>query len=337
MAARRRIDPYGRGVPADQPTIIATSIGFDSRGRDRFDWEPGPIFDLAADLSGTSGTPRVCFLGTATGDDPTIIAAVYSALSARFRASHLELFAMPNVDDVRGHLLAQDVIWVGGGSVANLLALWRLHGWDEHLREAWEAGVVLGGVSAGSICWHNGGTTDSFGPELRPVTNGLDFLPYSNGVHYDSEPQRRPLYHRLIADGTLGRRDTPPTTGWGWCTAGPRWSRRSPTGRTARRTGCSAAPTARRWRPSSSLECCADLGGAHDAATWVVAAPVPRIEPGVLVTCGAVLAGSAVSVPLSIDVAAPIDVFDLDDPIVLPYCVDNAIVSAAGRIRTEEF
>jgi peptidase E len=191
-------------VPADQPTIIATSIGFDSRGRDRFDWEPGPVFDLAADLSGTSGTPRVCFLGTATGDDPTIIAAVYSALSARFRASHVEVFAMPNVADVRGHLLAQDVIWFGGGSVANLMALWRLHGWDEHLREAWEAGVVLGGVSAGSICWHEGGTTDSFGPELRPVTNGLEFLPYSNGVHYDSEPQRRPLYHRLIASKVLG-------------------------------------------------------------------------------------------------------------------------------------
>ena len=63
--------------------------------------------------------------------------------------------------------------------------------------------MVLGGVSAGSICWHNGGTTDSFGPTLRPVTNGLGWLPYSNGVHYDSERQRRPLFHRLIADGTL--------------------------------------------------------------------------------------------------------------------------------------
>jgi peptidase E len=190
-------------MPADLPTIIATSIGFDSRGRDRFDWDAGPIFDLAADLSGTSTTPKVCFLGTATGDDAARIAGVYSALSGRFRPSHLELFTMPNVEDVRAHLLSQDVIWVGGGSVANLLALWRLHGWDEYLREAWQAGVVLGGVSAGSICWHNGGTTDSFGPRLRPVTNGLGFLPYSNGVHYNSELQRRPLFHELIADGTL--------------------------------------------------------------------------------------------------------------------------------------
>jgi peptidase E len=190
-------------MPADAPTIVATSIGFDSRGRDQFDWNAGPIFDLAAELSGASGTPKICFVGTAGGDNAASITGVYSALSARFRPSHLELFGMPNVDDVRGHLLAQDVVWVGGGSVANLLALWRLHGWDAHLREAWEAGVVLGGVSAGSLCWHVGGTTDSFGPTLRPVTNGLAFLPHSNGVHYDSEAQRRPLYHSLVADGTL--------------------------------------------------------------------------------------------------------------------------------------
>ena len=190
-------------MAADAPTILATSIGLDSRGRDRYDADAGPVFDLAADLSGAAGTPRVCFLGTATGDDAAVITTMYSALSARFRSSHLEVFSMPNVDDVRGHLLAQDVVWVGGGSVANLLALWRLHGWDEHLRAAWEAGVVLGGVSAGSLCWHLGGTTDSFGPTLRPVTNGLGFLPYSNGVHYDSERQRRPLYHSLIDDGTL--------------------------------------------------------------------------------------------------------------------------------------
>ena len=73
----------------------------------------------------------------------------------------------------------------------------------EVLREVWEAGVVLGGVSAGSLCWHVGGTTDSFGPDLRPVTNGLGLIPTSNGVHYDSEEQRRPLYQRLVADGTL--------------------------------------------------------------------------------------------------------------------------------------
>ena len=104
---------------------------------------------------------------------------------------------MPNVRDVREHLLSQDVIWVGGGSVANLLAVWRVHGLDEVLRECWEAGVVLGGVSAGSICWYVGGPTDSYGLDLRVSPPGLAFLPYGNGVHYDSEEQRRPLLHGL--------------------------------------------------------------------------------------------------------------------------------------------
>ena len=89
--------------------------------------------------------------------------------------------------------------------MANLLAVWRTHGVDEVMREAWEAGIVLAGVSAGSICWHVGGPTDSFGPTLRPVTNGLGLLPYGNGVHYDSEQQRRPLLHQLVADGVLPR------------------------------------------------------------------------------------------------------------------------------------
>jgi peptidase E len=164
---------------------------------------------MAIELSkaGTAGArPKLCLLQTALGDDPAAYVRGYAAL-ARDRpdvhVSHLALFPMPNVDDVRGHLLAQDVIWVGGGSVANLLAVWRAHGLDEVMREAWEAGVVLAGVSAGSLCWHAGGTTDSFGPDLRPVTNGLALLPHSNTPHYDSEPGRRRLYQKLIADGVL--------------------------------------------------------------------------------------------------------------------------------------
>jgi peptidase E len=81
--------------------------------------------------------------------------------------------------------------------------VWRVHDLDQIFRRVWQAGVVLAGVSAGSICWYVGGTTDSFGPELRPVTNGLALLPYGNGVHYDSEERRRPTVHRLVADGTL--------------------------------------------------------------------------------------------------------------------------------------
>ena len=191
-------------MPASQPTILATSIGFFSRNRGPYDWRAGPIFDLAFELAAPPSRTKLCFLGTATGDDPALLAAVYGAFAGSpAQVSHLSLFPMPTVADVRSHLLAQDVIWVGGGSVVNLLAVWRAHGLDDILAEAWRAGVVLGGVSAGSLCWHVGGTTDSFGPDLRPVTNGLALLPYSNGVHFDSEEQRRPLYHRLVADGTL--------------------------------------------------------------------------------------------------------------------------------------
>ena len=190
-------------MPADAPTILATSGGR-VPGR-RTPWLVGPLTEYAVELAAVSGRrPRVCFLATAVGDNPAVVQAFYDAARfAGFDASHLALFPMPNVDDPQTHLLAQDVVWVWGGSVAGLLAMWRLHGLDAAMRAAWEAGVVLTGVSAGSICWHVGGPTDSFGPDLRPVTNGLALLPYGNGVHYDSEEQRRPLLHRLVADGTL--------------------------------------------------------------------------------------------------------------------------------------
>jgi len=163
----------------------------------------GPIMRYGLKLTGKPN-PRLCYLGGAAGDDATWTAAFYTAcIGEDLTPSHLQLFPMPNVRDVRAHLLAQDMLWVGSGSVANLLAVWRVHGLDAILREAWEHGIVLAGVSAGSICWHSGGVTDSFGVELRPVTNGLGFLPYSNGVHYDSEERRRPRFRQLIGDGTL--------------------------------------------------------------------------------------------------------------------------------------
>jgi peptidase E len=99
---------------------------------------------------------------------------------AGWRVSHLALFPEPNVADVQEHLLAQDLVWVAGGSVANLLALWRLHGIGPAMHAAWQAGVVLMGVSAGSVCWFADGTTDAFGLPLRPVTDALGFLPHSN-------------------------------------------------------------------------------------------------------------------------------------------------------------
>lgn len=167
----------------------------------------GSLVHHAVELSGAHGrAPRVCHVGTAGGDQRAWAAEFDEAARATgFAFSHLRLFPMPNVEDIEGHLLGQDVIWVGGGSVANLLAVWRLHGLDAIFRRVWQAGVVLAGVSAGSICWHIGGTTDSFGPALQPVTNGLALLPYANGVHYDSERRRRPLVHRLVAEGVLPR------------------------------------------------------------------------------------------------------------------------------------
>jgi len=164
-----------------------------------------PLVLHAIELAGVSSRrPRLCHLGTALGDERSWNAHLSEAAHvAGIDLVHLNLFPMPSVDDMLGLLLDQDVVWVGGGSVANLLALWRLHGLDDIFPEVWHAGVVLAGVSAGSICWHIGGTTDSFGPDLRPVVNGLALLPYSNGVHYHSEDQRRPLFQKLVASGTL--------------------------------------------------------------------------------------------------------------------------------------
>jgi peptidase E len=191
-------------MPAAQPTIVATSIGFDLMGLGDFDLRPGPIYRYAADLAGAGGAPRLCILATALGDHPGYLTAMYAAFGrAGFRTTHLALYPQPNTPDIRELLLAQDVIWVCGGSVANLLAVWRTHDLGAVLHECWQAGVVLSGVSAGSLCWFVGGTTDSFGLPLRPVTDGLGFLPYSNSPHHDVEEQRRPTVTRLLADGVL--------------------------------------------------------------------------------------------------------------------------------------
>ena len=149
--------------------------------------------------------PKLCVLNTAEGDAPGTYTHLYSAFAAATdaRVSHLALYPMPTVVDPAAHLLDQDIIFVGGGSVANLMAVWRVHGLDVILREAWERGTILCGVSAGAICWCIGGTTDSFGYELRPFVDGLGLLAGSHSPHYNTEERRRPAFHRLIGDGTL--------------------------------------------------------------------------------------------------------------------------------------
>jgi len=190
-------------MPADGPTILATSGGLRRGSRTTFEF--APLINHAVELSGVEGrAPRMCHIGTAGGDQQSFNALFTEAgQAAGIAVTHLNLFPMPSTADPAALLLGQDVVWVGGGSVANLLVVWRRHGLDQVLREAWQAGVVLAGVSAGSVCWHVGGTTDSFGPDLRPVTDGLGFVPCSAGVHYDSEPQRRPLFQQLIGSGAL--------------------------------------------------------------------------------------------------------------------------------------
>ncbi|MGW0076857.1 Type 1 glutamine amidotransferase-like domain-containing protein [Streptomyces cellulosae] len=155
---------------------------------------------------GQARTPRptVCFVPTASGDAPGYIEKFFDA----FRAKDCEPSVLPlfrrDLDDValREFLLAQDVVYVGGGNTANLLAVWRVHGVDRLLREAYARGTLLCGISAGANCWAEGSHTDSFGP-LTHLPDGLELLPGSVCPHYDSEPGRRSSYRAAVARGDL--------------------------------------------------------------------------------------------------------------------------------------
>ncbi len=143
--------------------------------------------------------PKICFVPTASGDSPVYITKFYEAFGDRAAATHLGLFGRPRTD-MASVLASQDIIYVGGGNTANMLAVWRVHGVDRMMREAWERGVILTGVSAGMICWFECGVTDSFGP-LAALRDGLGFLPGSACPHYDGEKDRRPTYHGLVRGG----------------------------------------------------------------------------------------------------------------------------------------
>jgi dipeptidase E len=149
--------------------------------------------------------PRVCFLATASGDSPTYVRDFYRAFSPRdCEASDVALFER-RVADLRVFVLKQDVVYVGGGSTANMLAIWRVHGLDRVLVEAWHAGIVLCGISAGMNCWFAESVTDSFRLDaLAGLKDGLGLIAASACPHYDGEPQRRPTFHRLVASGELG-------------------------------------------------------------------------------------------------------------------------------------
>jgi peptidase E len=149
----------------------------------------------------TRKRPKVLFVPTASGDGPGYLLTFYQQLAGReLELDHLALFDR-TVEDVDGLIRDQDVIVVGGGNTANMLAIWRVHGVDRALRAAYDAGTVLTGWSAGCICWFEGGTTDSFTPELGALRDGLGFLTGSATPHYDSEERRPMVYAREIAAG----------------------------------------------------------------------------------------------------------------------------------------
>jgi peptidase E len=181
------------GVTRTPPTIVALGGG-------GFSMEPrNPRLDDYVLSLARRRRPRVCFVPTASGDSSSYVDRFLRAFPRRrAETSCLRLFRR-DARDVRRALLANDVVYVGGGNTANLLAIWRLHRVDRALREAWRRGIVLCGVSAGALCWFEAGVTDSFGPRLAPLHDGLGLLRGSFCPHYDGERLRRPTYRRLVA------------------------------------------------------------------------------------------------------------------------------------------
>lgn len=158
------------------------------------------IDDHLLEMTGKT-QPRVCFLGTASGDSIDYRNRFTQTFSDRAKTTTLPLFGNPEYLDP-AILQDQDLIYVGGGSTANLLALWRLHGVDHHLAEASRRGTILAGISAGMNCWFHASSTDSFG-DLAPLRDGLGWLPGGACPHYLAEPGRRDLLHQWVAAGDM--------------------------------------------------------------------------------------------------------------------------------------
>lgn len=160
-----------------------------------------PLDQYILEQSGKTN-PKICFIPTASGDSDDYIQRFYRYYEKQnCQPSHLSLLH-PTISDLASYVLDQDILFVGGGNTRNLVALWRAWGLDEIIREAWEKGVLLAGVSAGSICWFEQGLTDSLPGKLSAI-NALGFLPGSCCPHYDSEEQRRPSYQQMMARGEL--------------------------------------------------------------------------------------------------------------------------------------
>src|SRR3954447_16794592 len=169
-----------------------------------FTMEPGnPVLDEFILGLASRPVPRVCFLPTASGDPIDHITRFFEAFSdLPCEPTDLSLFRLGRRPvDLWRLLLGQDIVYVGGGSLRNMLAIWRVHELDQILRECWARGVVLAGLSAGAMCWFEAGVTKSRGP--AEAVAGLGLLPGSLSVHYDGEPERRPVYLAAVADGRV--------------------------------------------------------------------------------------------------------------------------------------
>jgi dipeptidase E len=199
LFARRLIVCHG-GVMGRVPQILALGGG-------GFSMEAGnPLVDDFALAMTGADRPRVCFMPTASGDADHYVVRFYRRFSTVADCSHVSLFRRDKgagavEGDIERHLLAQDLIYVGGGSVLSLLGTWRAHGVDAMLRRAWRRGVALCGLSAGSLCWFAEATTAFHGPPQ--IARGLGILPFSNCVHYDGEGARREAFMSAIARGEL--------------------------------------------------------------------------------------------------------------------------------------
>ncbi|MFJ7661761.1 Type 1 glutamine amidotransferase-like domain-containing protein [Lysinibacillus sp. NPDC097162] len=168
-----------------------------------FSMEPeNPLLDKYILHQSKKSNPKICFIATASGDSENYISRFYHFFEKQdCQPSHLSLFNPPT-RDLESFLLEKDIIYVGGGNTKNLLVLWKEWGLDTILRKAWEQGIVLAGISAGSICWFEEGVTDSYGDGLEPL-KCLGLLKGSNCPHYDGEADRRPSYQKLIATNSI--------------------------------------------------------------------------------------------------------------------------------------
>ncbi len=165
-----------------------------------------PLLDDYVLAATGADRPKVCFIPTASGDADHYVVRFYRTFSPVAECSHVSLFRRDKgagavEGDLEQHLLSQDLIYVGGGSVLSLLGTWRAHGLDQILKRAWRRGVLLCGLSAGSLCWFSEAVTAFHGPP-EPV-RGLGLLPHSNCVHYDGEADRGTVFREMIASGQM--------------------------------------------------------------------------------------------------------------------------------------